>query len=288
MAVRVLESISRVTPLGLRFWDLATNTVVDDGLTVVAYPVGQPWHAQKSLVNPSGVHVLQDLYGLRELESGTGDQAFWDGLTIDKRRDFILEVEDNQNRFLPFACRVKLPVHGLLRLQDILPLEAGDGLAILNPQKLKLEPTALVIPLLSSPARRVPAGMTAIRASLYNQTSKAPAAWASLEVQLSTDLSILAKGFADENGQVQVLMPYPKLTDELKPSTFGKHSWLLKIQVVYTPVPSIQSLNARAVPDLQRLLTQKSTNNVIEQTLEFGHEVILKSPGSSSLEFKPA
>lgn len=287
MAVRVLEPISRVTPLGLRFWDLATNAVIDDGLTLSAYPVGQPWHAQKSLVNPSGVHVLQDLYGLRELESGTGDKAFWDGLTTDKRRDFILEVEDNLNRFLPFACRVKLPVRGLLRLQDILPLEAGNVVAI-EPQKLKLEPTALVLPLFSNPARRVPAGMTAIRASLHNQISSAPAAWAALEVHLGNDPVVLARGFADSNGQVQVFMPYPKLPDQIDPSAFGKHSWLLNIQIAYTPVKDITSLSAQKIPDLYKQFTQTLNPNLIEQTLEFGHELILKSLGSSSLNITPA
>ena len=287
MAVRVLEPISRVTPLGLRFWDSAINAVIDDGLMVSAYPVGQPWQAKKSLVNPSGVHVLQDLYGLRELESGTGDKAFWDGLTNNKRRDFILEVEDSLNRFLPFACRVKLPVHGLLRLQDILPLESGNVVAI-EPQKLKLEPTALVLPLFSHPARRVPAGMTAIRASLHNQISNAPAAWAALEVHLSNDPVVRARSFADANGQVQVFMPYPKLPDQINPSALGKHSWLLNIRIAYTPVQDISSLNAQKIPDLYKQFTQTLTPNVIEQTLEFGHELILKSPGSSSLNISPA
>lgn len=286
MGAQMLEPISRVTPLGLRFWDSATNAVVDDGLTVIAYPVGQPWHAQKSLVNPSGVHVLQDLYGLRELESGTGDKAYWDGLTTDKRRDFILEVEDSLNRFLPFACRVKLPVQGLLRLQDILPLEAGNVVA-LEPQKLKLEPTALVLPLFSNPARRVPAGMTAIRASLHNQISNAPAAWAALEVLLGNDLTVLARGFADANGQVQVFMPYPKLPDQINPSALGKHSWLLKIRIAYTPVQDISSLSAQKIPDLYKQFTQTLNPNLIEQTLEFGHELILKTPGSSSLNITP-
>ncbi len=287
MGVRVLEPISRVTPLGLRFWDSATNTVVDDGLMVSAYPVGQPWHAKKSLVNPSGVHVLQDLYGLRELESGTGDKAFWDGLTTDKRRDFILEVEDSLNRFLPFACLLKLPVHGLLRLQDILPLEAGNVVAI-KPEALKLEPTALVLPLFSNPTRRVPAGMTSIRASLHNQISNAPAAWAALEVHLGNDLAVLARGFADANGQVQVFMPYPKLPNQINPSALGQHSWLLNIRIAYTPVQDISSLGAQKIPDLYHLFTQTLNPSLIEQTLEFGHELILKSPGSSSLNITPA
>jgi hypothetical protein len=286
MVVQVLESISRLTPLGLRFWDLLTNTPVNDGLLVSAYPVGQPWQAKQSLLNPSGVHVLHDLYGLRDLESGMGDQVFWDGLN-NKKKDFILEVEDSLNRFLPFACRVKLPVHGLLRLQDILPLTAGNVVA-LDPAQLQLRPDALAIPLLSSPARRVPAGMTAIRASLRNQISNAPAAWAALEVHLGNDPIVLAKGFADANGQLQVLMPYPKLPDQINPSPLGKHSWSLKLRIAYTPVQDITSLKAQKIPDLYHLFTQTLNPNLIEPTLEFGHELILKSQGSSSLDITSA
>jgi hypothetical protein len=153
---------------------------------------------------------------------------------------------------------------------------------------MKLEPTALVLPLFSNPARRVPAGMTAIRASLHDLIGNAPAAWASLEVHLGNDPLVLAKGFADANGQLQVLMPYPKLPDQINPSALGQHSWLLKIRVAYTPVQDTTSLNAQKIPDLYHLFTQTLTQDFIEQNLEFGHELILKSSGSSSLNITPA
>lgn len=287
MTLRLLETTTRVTPLGLRFWDLAANTVVNDGLMVSAYPPDQPWRAKQSLVNPSGVHVLQDLFGLRELESGTGDKAFWDGLTSDQRRDFILEVEDSLGRFLPFACRVKLPVRGLLRLQEILPLEAGNVTA-LKPEQLNLSPDAVVLPLFSNPARRIPAGMAAIRASLHDTTTNTPAAWAAFEIHLDNTASVLARGFADASGQLLVLMPYPKLRDLAQPPPLEKHFWPLEIRLRYTPVQSLNSLNARELPDLYRLLTQALTQDLIEENLEFGQELIVKSPGSSSLNIAPA
>ena len=271
-----LEPVTRVTPLGVRFWDLTCNLPIEDGLIVSAYPLGQPQRFKRSLLNPSGIHLLQNLDGLRDLESGAGDKRYWDDLKPDKKRDFVLEVEDTLGRFLPFACRIQAPIHGLMRLQDVLPLEPGN-VAALDPAQLGLGADAMLLPLFSSPARRTPNGMTAIRASLRENIHK-PAAWASLEVNLGNAPPILARGFADANGQLLILMPYPTLPNLTKPPPLGQQSWTLGIQARYTPVKTIASLNARALPDLYHLYQQKPSGSSSPVTLQFGHELNLHLP----------
>lgn len=42
VAVRVYDWITRVAPLGVRFWDAATDTPVRAGLQVAVYPIDDP------------------------------------------------------------------------------------------------------------------------------------------------------------------------------------------------------------------------------------------------------
>src|SRR2546428_6671092 len=98
--VRKLERLSILAPLGIRFWDAVTNSIIADGLRVTAYPLSNPARRVQGFPNRSGVYVLQNLPGMRDIEHGAGDAEFWTNLP--PRRPFVVEVVDNSRRFQPF------------------------------------------------------------------------------------------------------------------------------------------------------------------------------------------
>jgi hypothetical protein len=98
-----IEEISRVTPLGLRFWDTLSGNSVGEGLTVTGYPLNNPSRRTEAISNRSGIYLLQNLPGLREIEYGYGDVAFWSNVP---QKPFVVEVVDSQGRFLPFSYQI--------------------------------------------------------------------------------------------------------------------------------------------------------------------------------------
>jgi hypothetical protein len=79
----IIERLTRVAPLGLRFFDAVTQQVVG-GLAVTAWPAATPAQQMPLFANPSGVHVLQHAPGLRDFENGAGDEAFWANIPAKK------------------------------------------------------------------------------------------------------------------------------------------------------------------------------------------------------------
>jgi len=107
---RLLERQTLVAPLGLRFRDAATGELVGGGLSVTAYPTDDPARRANGFVNRSGVYVVSRAAGLRGVESGEGDRAFWDAAP---KRAFTVEVSDTEGRFLPYSFQTALPFKGL-------------------------------------------------------------------------------------------------------------------------------------------------------------------------------
>lgn len=108
---QLLERQTLLAPLGLRFRDAATGEFVGGGLSVTAYPTGDPSRRVSGFVNRSGVYVVRHAAGLRELEFGAGDRAFWD--TLPPKKAFTVEVSDTEGRFLPYSFQTGLPFEGL-------------------------------------------------------------------------------------------------------------------------------------------------------------------------------
>src|SRR5207253_2093894 len=105
----VLERITRVTPLGIRFWDQATASVVSDGLIVEVYPSGEPERRMAARPNGIGTFVLPRLPGPRDpaFELGTGDTDFWQRL---QPRPHVIAVCDRNGHFQPFRLDQPLPM----------------------------------------------------------------------------------------------------------------------------------------------------------------------------------
>ena len=112
----VLDRLTSVAPLGLRFHDAATGGTIGDGLNVLAYPVGQPKTTRALVPNRRGIFVLHHAPTLRDVENGTGDDDYWNNLPT--KKNFVIEVRDEQSRFLPFQFVAALPTRGVYEWHD--------------------------------------------------------------------------------------------------------------------------------------------------------------------------
>jgi len=139
MALRLIEldRVTTVAPLGLRFHDAATGTVIGQDLSVWAFPAGRPAAKRPLVANRSGVYVLHHAAGLIDLEHGHGDQGYWQDLPSTKQ--FVIQVADEFSRFQSFQITVDLPTQGIYKWNAGI----GSPLSAMSS-----------IPLYSSPARQ--------------------------------------------------------------------------------------------------------------------------------------
>jgi hypothetical protein len=279
-SMRVIERLSRVTPVGLRFQDASTDTVVSEGLSVEIYSADRPDRRVKAWPNRRGTFVAPRL-GARpdpEFEFGAGDDTFWRDVSA---HTYLVEVTDRRDQFQPFIVEVALPARG-----HAVPLNL--------PQE---SPPSTALPLFATPSRLVPAGMAVIRADLRylaavgGRMSLQPAAWAVLEARIGR--APLARGIADVNGRIAVVFPYPELADPpIRPASppfaggqaLVDQEWSVALDAFFEPVAPVP-----AIPDLSRTLTQAPAtlwsdalqhHPLGEQTLRYGRELVLRSEGA--------
>ncbi len=110
MQVRPLESIVRRAPLGLRFQDLARGLDVTEGLAVSAWPIGSLPPGVTAERSPlSGIYGFRALSGLRDYAIGLRPASDWCVPAEAGVPNFVVQVEDRRQRFLPQAMRLCLP-----------------------------------------------------------------------------------------------------------------------------------------------------------------------------------
>jgi hypothetical protein len=276
--VTVLERDPHVTPLGVRFRDAVTGETVSDGLAVT-HPATRPPGRARAVVTPSGVFAASGFPGLRAAELGAGDGAYWDDPPVAGR--YELEVHDTSGRFHSFRFEADLPARGFFELACVRAYSPrlGEG----------------AVPLFSTPARIVPAGLGVVRADLWDADADAPAAWAVLEV--TPEGGVTSVGIADARGSVAVILPYPEPTAlEASPPggrrSLAEQTWSLELRALYEPVAP-----APAVPDLCDVLGQAEATLVAADsppaplthaTLEFGRELVVRTTGRPELLVVPA
>ena len=272
----VLQQITRVTPLGIKFWDDATASVISDGLVVEVYPRGDPERRVAARPNRIGIFVLPRLPGPRDpaFEFGAGDRAFWQRV---QPRPHVIEVIDRNGFFQPFTVEQPLPVRGLAMPPCLPPAS----------------PPVDAVPLFSTSSRPVPTGMAVLRADLMarvpGQTDPAPASWAVVEVHVAGQTPV--RGLADREGRVAVIFPYPEPTPSparpMSPpfpsgQSLWDQEWPVRIDVFYDPV-----VPAPLVPDLCRTLNQgpamvwsdaSASTPLPDQPLRYGQELIVRNP----------
>ena len=277
----VLDRLTIVTPLGVRFQDAATGEVIADGLTVSAYPINRPNARQSLFLNRRGVYVLRHAPGLRDVENGAGDSDYWNNLP--PKKDFVIEVRDGQSRFVPFQFAVGLP--------------AEWNQAVSSPPAIKS------VPLYSAATRTLPAGMAVVRADLWDPTrgddgEVAPSA----VLELHNNDQLVARGIADESGKIALLFPYPAPRSFAVASPPGSplssppvattpaltdQVWTFRVRAFYAaPLQSPQTSTENSLPDLNAVLDQPEaklwadearTEELQEVAVQFGQPLILKS-----------
>jgi hypothetical protein len=282
VAVRVYDRITRVAPLGVRFWDTATDTPVRAGLQVTVYPIDDPRLRVFAAPNPSGVHVLHDAPGLSRSARGAGDKGFW--VHPPEARHYRCEVTDPERRFHPVAFEARLPAQGLFA-PDCTPLSPPSS--------------ARVVYLFSTPTRSVPGSMAVIRTELVSVVTGASAAWAVLSVEHRG--VELGRGVADREGKAMVVFPFPEPErrprlsppDTPPPEDSGfLMKWSVRLRAFHEP-----RLAAAVIPDYCALLSQPEALlledrspplGLEEATVALARESILVSRGGSHLFVAPA
>lgn len=292
-----------VAPLGLRFCDLTSRTLIGDGLDVQVYAAGNPTTKVTAIANRRGIYVVHHAPGLRDVERGEGDEAFWQNVTT---RNFVIEVNDIERRFQPFQFTDHLPVKGIYKW--IGPLSGSLSSPLSSP------PTpSESIPLYSSPVRSVPAGMAVVRADLWDATNDTAASWTVLEATLNDQ--IIAQGIADEQGRIALIFPYPAprpfaiSSPPSSPPPFQlgsppfatslpltEQAWSIRLRAFYTPVRPVASPpnpfpTKPELPELRFTLSQPEatiwadaalSEPLPEKSLQYGHELVLKSQAATS------
>ena len=260
------------TPLGIRFWDPATDAQVAHGLVVRAWPDGATEPVRDAFRTASGIYAFQGLPGLRAVEYPSDDGT----ASPPPVQRFVVSVEDQNRRFLPVVMRVDAPFRGVF------------------PTAGALSPPDDNLPgfyLFSAPWR-VATALAVIRADLVRQSTGEPAAYAVLELEVED--SGTWHGIADQRGCLAVLFPIPPFQATLGSSPPGPQAppneqhWQITARILYEPA-NLETPNGADRPDLRTILTQASgaiwpaaggaPGPELSATLNFGQELNLRTTG---------
>jgi hypothetical protein len=284
-----LEKISRYTPLGIRFWDLAADVAISTGLEVTARPPGRPQLARRAFQTASGVYAFQDLPGLHRLEasdpeSPAGVHPIEGSPPIAAR--FVIDVRDHLQRFLPVTFQVDLPYRGVYPTQ---PTGSSPGASLPG------------FFLFSAPTRQALSNLAVVRAQLVERLGPdqfRPARFAVLELQIAGRRAAL--GVADEKGTAAVYFPYPPFATAVGPCSpppgppeTRLQSWDVRVQARYRLAAQRPPDVGARLPDLATILTQPSAaiwatpagpgQAQLPVRLIFGQPLVLQTAGNSEL-----
>ncbi len=223
-ATQELDQIQRTSRLGVRFWDLVYERYVNDGLLVTATAVDVPSLPRIALPNRAGGFGFRTLPGLRDSEFGAGDSPFWASHPV--HREYLIRMTDTHERFLPISFRALAPHPDWFT-------PPGGNHPFPGPDRS--------IPLFRNPTWSKPAGTVAVRGDLWDLGANTPAAWAFVQIRLSTAIgSAVAQGLADPDGRFVAAFPQSHpMVREVRLSRGSDNgvsetpSWTLELAVFY-------------------------------------------------------
>ena len=262
--VRPLETIVRRAPLGLRFQDLARGLDVTDGLAVSAWPIGSlPPGAAAERSPLSGIYGFRTLDGLRDYEIGLRPASDWCVPADAGVPNFIVQVEDRRQRFLPQAMRLCLPREHVV-----------------------------TVPLFSAPGRAPLPGMAAVYGQVWQRVADAPAPWPLVSVTTPEADTYVAIG--DVRGAFLLFVPYASALPPLAgdpghgSGPIDQLTWPLTVTVACRPATQT-AIPGAAAPDIGSLLAQAGAQlyataggpaaATITRTLHFGQDLLLATDG---------
>lgn len=281
VAFSELERLCHTAPLGVRFVDRATAQTVSEGLHLTNVESGRA-----AFPNRVGVFVATGLPGLRNAEQGCATEEYW--ASPPGQRLLTFELHDELGRFHDLRFDALAPFRGVFAEDcglDGSPPDTGTA----------------AVPLYSLPSRPAPPGTAVVRAELSDAETGGPAAWAVLEVR-APGLPV-ARGIADRQGRVLVLLPWPEppwqsTTSPPAGSTLSGQTWPVAIEVRYSPgSPPAATEADPSPPDLCTVLTQLPATLAGEDSpavpveadeLAFGRELVLNEGERRTLLVTPA
>ena len=294
-AIRVLDTVTRTAPLGVRFWDTSTQRPVTDGIVVTAFSQGRPDRILTLARNASGNHVLHNAPELARSARGDGTASFWAAPA--ERVGFTLEVRDRAGRFLPVRLEVTLPHRGFFEPSCM----ASPPASPIELVAIDTQAPAGFVPLFSAAGRAGTGAQAVIRAALRHGDETVPAAWAVLVAEVQG--RVAGVGIADRRGDLAMLFPFPEL--ERRPSAAGspvesppasQQTGVLpvlatdvRLRVFYSGAPDLAQQSA---PDFCALMAQPERRlaaSVPPMTelgsvrLVLGRELWLQSEGATHL-----
>ncbi len=270
-----LERQAIFTPLGVRFWDAAREVAVGPGLELEAWPEGAPDLRRRGSLTGAGIYILQGLPGMLAVER-SDDSGAPASPPISRR--FVVEVRDQERRFVPVVFRLDLPYRGIYPTASLTsPGGSPPGFY-----------------LFSAPTRPA-AGLAVLRAELQ-EPGGAPAAHAVVEVE---GPGISWYGVANSDGVAAVMFAYPAFgatppTSPPRPAALAgqPQRWPITVRVRYQPAAQIVPPGS-TLPDLGSLFAQAPAPIrptaaappvfALAEELEFGSELVLESAPRAQL-----
>lgn len=270
------DVITRVTPLGVGFWDSVTGRLIRNHIDVSVWSKGRPEVRRPAVCNASGIFCAQDLAGLREQERGGGDAAYWGSLHT---RRFVIDMRDGQGDFLPLRVLAHLPAKGPLAIDCGSP--PGDL------------PGVPYLPLFSAPSRRLAGPVARLYAQLAVPTTggdTSPAAWSVAEAWI--DGECIALGMADAHGALLLAFPYPApphaISSSTEPWSLYLHTWQVELRVRYRAPASDADLQmppelsaAMLQPRVQAVDCLSPLTPIGTRTLSYGQALVIRSSSSN-------
>jgi hypothetical protein len=250
----VLDTFRHYTPLGLRFWDAATETRVTGPLRVRIWPESHPQQVALGRETISGDVAMHGIPGLARIEREGVPVGVSPGSL--SPTTYVVQVDDPLRRYVSASFRVDLP-------------RAERGFFTLQREDSPPDSRPPGIYLFSAPSRSVPIRLAVVRATLRRTDTGGPAAFAAVFVEQDHGGSPPDEpagawvGMADRDGSVQILFPYPPITFLPRSSPPGEgrplseQTWPLRLRVAYAPA-ELDRPNGAGVPTLRSVFRQSS------------------------------
>lgn len=289
--LRPLDKVNHFVPLGIRFWDFATEKSVTDGLDVTARRLDRSHPVRRAFQSISGIYAFRDLPGLRRIERPDPDLPAGVHPVASSPPDqypFVIRVADRLGRYLAVNFQVDLPHRGIYPIQPPSTSPPGSGLPGFF--------------LFSSPTRQLLSSLAMVQAQLFERLGPGqfrPAAHATMEI--IAPRQPVWRGIADERGTVLVAFPYPPFATEVAPVSppLGApetrvQAWDITVRVNYrSDIEQSTPDSVALLPDLGDILTQPPASLWLTQSgpglaqldtrLIFGQPLRLQTAGAAEL-----
>lgn len=283
-----LETLSRKTLLGIRFWDAVVGAPIIEGLLVTLSPQENSDMKRVATRSSSGIYAFNNIPGMHDYEVNQHSE-FFDSPAATK--PFVLHVRDIKKRYSDAVLAIDLP----LPYDGVFLIDDDRGSPAVAPKGFNLY---------SSTTREGGPQYGFVRGQLVHRDTGGPASFALVQVQTETGFFWYA--IADKEGQFAVMMPYPMISMTLggsPPSSEGtrlmERTWEVSVTIMYDP-HSQATLPGFDSPDYLSILNQSPAAifadspgvvggeaDEVSLQIMYGRDLIVTTQGFSELYINP-